>query len=285
MDASRPDPAMAQRLLVELGQERGMSGSSVLRAHLDSSSVMHNALDHARVSTTSASLDSLRLAGSSGPGVSSGSSRSDAAVPMLRGGASTTATGAAAPSTSEQGVAAVSIAAPVAAASTGGAVAVALRPGWAQYFDPNTNMPYWHHPASGITTWDNPNLPPSSSVGSGGGASTSSLRSGFRPAGATNALAKGATSTLGGSGSADASTAHMATTVQQSRSPLEARPSLSVAAGGGSWATLGSPMDGVEVTLSLWVYLDSKAAAEKNMLTLLSNKGTGCAVKSRSYII
>jgi hypothetical protein len=37
-------------------------------------------------------------------------------------------------------------------------------------------------------------------------------------------------------------------------------------------------MDGSELTVSLWVYLDKKAAAEKNMLTLLSNKGTGCAV-------
>jgi hypothetical protein len=67
------------------------------------------------------------------------------------------------------------------------------------------------------------------------------------------------------------------------RSALGSRASLAVAAGGGAWAALGSPVDGPETTVSLWVYLESKAAAERNMLTLLSNKATGCAVGKNLY--
>jgi len=266
VDASRPDPVMAQRLLVGLGQEQNVGRSNAGVVPLDSSSAFQGALlDRASVSTTSAPLDSWHSISSGGPGVITGSSGgSDGSAPMLRGGAMTTAASAAtATASSQQGLAA----APMVAAATGAApsisAAAALPPGWAQYFDPNTQKPYWHHTTSGITTWDNPNLASSSSstVGNGGAA----------------AAATSATSISKSSGSMDTNT-RVAVMAQQSRPLLEARPSLSVAAGGGAWVTFGSPMDGSELTVSLWVYLDKKAAAEKNMLTLLSNKGTGCAV-------
>ena len=143
--------------------------------------------------------------------------------------------------------------------------------------DPATRKTYYHNRRTGKTGWAREDVAAAAAAEAaaakmlvGAALPVASLVVGDGGGGSLAAALGSAVAVTGASSSSSSSSSSSAP-----------RPSFPVTAG--SYATMGSPLDGTALTVGVWVFLNERARESKTMLTLLGNKAPGCQTDAANH--